>query len=50
MFQKSTDKNNGFNSSQDIVNEVSRVFKKDISASRVRNIRQKNGKIIKTLC
>lgn len=33
----------GFNSSQDMVNEVSRVFNKEISASHVRRIRRKNG-------
>jgi len=33
----------GFNSSQDMVNEVSRVFNEEVSASHVRRIRRKNS-------
>jgi hypothetical protein len=33
----------GFNSSQDMVNEVSRVFNEEISPSYVRALRKKNG-------
>ena len=50
MFYKSTDKNNGFNSSQDMVNEVSRVFKNEYIGKSCKEYTTKNGKIVKTLC
>ncbi len=34
----------GFNSSEEMVNEVKRVFNKEISTSSVKTIRQKLGK------
>ena len=38
-LQTSTDENKGFNSSQDMVSEISRVFNEEISSGHVRRIR-----------
>ena len=44
FLQKSTERSNGFNSFQDMVHEVRRVFDINVSSSYVRKLRRDDGK------
>ena len=44
FLKKSTERSNGFNSSQDMVHEVRRVFDINVSSSYVRKLRRDDGK------